>query len=116
MPSDPVPLLDFKHLRSGQVYRVRRAFLDADGLDCKVDPDLPMPVRGMRAEAYLTGHEHRVGEEWTYLTHRVSGPGELVLLCVRDPEGYREEIPLRTRIQTLKELKIPSLQEIMCSA
>ena len=30
-------------------------FLDAGGLPCRVDPSLPMPVRGMRAEAYRTG-------------------------------------------------------------
>ncbi len=30
-------------------------FLDAGGLPCRVDPTLPMPVRGMRAEAYRTG-------------------------------------------------------------
>jgi PAS domain S-box-containing protein len=30
-------------------------FLDAGGLSCRVDPSLPMPVRGMRAEAYRTG-------------------------------------------------------------
>ena len=30
-------------------------FLDAGGLSCRVDPALPMPVRGMRAEAYHTG-------------------------------------------------------------
>jgi PAS domain S-box-containing protein len=30
-------------------------FLDAGDLPCRVDPTLPMPVRGMRAEAYHTG-------------------------------------------------------------
>ena len=30
-------------------------FLDAGGLSCRMDPTLPMPVRGMRAEAYRTG-------------------------------------------------------------
>jgi PAS domain S-box-containing protein len=30
-------------------------FLDAGGLTCRVDPNLPMPVRGIRAEAYRTG-------------------------------------------------------------
>ena len=30
-------------------------FLDAGGLPCRVDPNLPMPIRGMRAEAYRTG-------------------------------------------------------------
>lgn len=31
-------------------------FLDAGGADCTVDPDLPMPIRGLRAEAYHTGN------------------------------------------------------------
>lgn len=30
-------------------------FLDDGGLQCDVDPELPMPVRGLRAEAYRTG-------------------------------------------------------------
>jgi len=30
-------------------------FLDAGGLPCTVDPSLPMPIRGLRAEAYRTG-------------------------------------------------------------
>lgn len=30
-------------------------FLDAGGLPCTVDPTLPMPIRGLRAEAYLSG-------------------------------------------------------------
>lgn len=30
-------------------------FLDAGGLDCTVDPSLPMPIRGLRAEAYRSG-------------------------------------------------------------
>jgi len=30
-------------------------FLDAGGLPCTVDPDLPMPIRGLREEAYRTG-------------------------------------------------------------
>jgi hypothetical protein len=62
------PLLDYKHLRAGQVYRVRRAFVA------------------------LGGHEHRVGEERTYLTHAVSDEGATVTLLFRDAEGYRESI------------------------
>ena len=58
MKPNRVPLLDFKHLRSGQVYRVRRAFVDADA------------------------REHRVGEEWTYLTRSFSDSGEVVTLLV----------------------------------
>lgn len=30
-------------------------FLEAGGLPCTVAPDLPMPIRGLRAEAYETG-------------------------------------------------------------
>ena len=30
-------------------------FLDSGGLPCSVDPDLPMPIRGLRAEAYQRG-------------------------------------------------------------
>lgn len=29
-------------------------FLEAGGMPCTVDPDLPMPIRGLRAEAYET--------------------------------------------------------------
>jgi len=30
-------------------------FLESGGLPCSVDPSLPMPIRGLRAEAYQTG-------------------------------------------------------------
>jgi PAS domain S-box-containing protein len=30
-------------------------FLESGGLPCSVDPSLPMPIRGLRAEAYRTG-------------------------------------------------------------
>lgn len=30
-------------------------FLEAGNLPCNVDPDLPMPIRGLRAEAYASG-------------------------------------------------------------
>jgi len=30
-------------------------FLDAGGMDCRVDPALPMPIRGLREMAYTTG-------------------------------------------------------------
>ena len=30
-------------------------FLESGGLECTVDPSLPMPIRGLRAEAYKTG-------------------------------------------------------------
>jgi PAS domain S-box-containing protein len=31
-------------------------FLESGGLPCTVDPNLPMPVRGLRGEVYKTGH------------------------------------------------------------
>jgi PAS domain S-box-containing protein len=34
-------------------------FLDSGGLPCTVDPSLPMPIRGLRAEAYRTGKVER---------------------------------------------------------
>ena len=30
-------------------------FLEAGGLPCTVDPELPMPIRGLRSRAYITG-------------------------------------------------------------
>lgn len=44
-----VALLD-RHCTENEVM-----FLDAGGLPCTVDPLLPMPIRGLRAEAYRTG-------------------------------------------------------------
>jgi signal transduction histidine kinase len=44
-------------------------FLDAGGLPCTVDPELPMPIRGLRSEAYHTGqvvHDNDFeASEWT---------------------------------------------------
>jgi PAS domain S-box-containing protein len=46
-------------------------FLDAGGLPCTVDPSLPMPVRGLRAEAYRTGEvvyeNNFAASKWTEL-------------------------------------------------
>ena len=46
-------------------------FLDSGGLPCKVDPSLPMPVRGLRAEAYHTGKvvycNDFLGSDWINL-------------------------------------------------
>ncbi|MBM3242765.1 PAS domain S-box protein [Candidatus Poribacteria bacterium] len=43
-------------------------FLDAGGLPCSVDPTLPMPIRGLRGEAYHTGktvfHNNFSTSEW----------------------------------------------------
>lgn len=43
-------------------------FLDSGGLPCSVDPSLPMPIRGLRAEAYRTGkvvyENNFAGSEW----------------------------------------------------
>ncbi|RJR23079.1 MAG: PAS domain S-box protein [Nitrospiraceae bacterium] len=44
-------------------------FLDPGGFPCSVNPDLPMPVRGLRAEAYRSGqpvyHNDFQGSPWT---------------------------------------------------
>lgn len=46
-------------------------FLDAGGLPCTVDPDLPMPIRGLRAEAYKNTktvyHNNFADSKWTDL-------------------------------------------------
>jgi len=43
-------------------------FLEAGGLPCTVDPELPMPIRGLRAEAYHTNkavyHNDFMKSEW----------------------------------------------------
>ncbi|MFA6001183.1 MAG: SpoIIE family protein phosphatase [Thermoleophilia bacterium] len=43
-------------------------FLDAGGMPCTVDPSLPMPIRGLRAEAYRTSkpaiENDFAGSEW----------------------------------------------------
>jgi signal transduction histidine kinase len=43
-------------------------FLEAGGLPCDVDPDLPMPIRGLRAQAYETNstvyHNDFMNSEW----------------------------------------------------
>lgn len=43
-------------------------FLEAGGLPCDVDPELPMPIRGLRAEAYRTNkavyHNDFMNSEW----------------------------------------------------
>ncbi|HOP31188.1 MAG TPA: PAS domain S-box protein [Spirochaetota bacterium] len=43
-------------------------FLESGGYNCTVDPSLPMPVRGLRGEAYRTGkpvyHNDFAGSEW----------------------------------------------------
>ncbi len=46
-------------------------FLDSGGLPCTVDPSLPMPIRGLRAEAYRNTkavyHNNFADSEWTDL-------------------------------------------------
>ncbi len=46
-------------------------FLDAGGRPCTVDPELPMPIRGLREEAYRTGrpvyHNDFAGSKWANL-------------------------------------------------
>lgn len=43
-------------------------FLEAGGMPCDVDPELPMPIRGLRAEAYHTNstvyHNNFMKSEW----------------------------------------------------
>ena len=43
-------------------------FLEAGGLPCDVDPELPMPIRGLRAEAYYSNktvyHNDFMNSEW----------------------------------------------------
>ncbi len=43
-------------------------FLEAGGLSCEVDPDLPMPIRGLRGEAYAQDkavyHNDFMNSEW----------------------------------------------------
>ncbi len=43
-------------------------FLDAGGLPCDVNPELPMPIRGLRAEAYYSNkaayHNDFMNSEW----------------------------------------------------
>jgi PAS domain S-box-containing protein len=54
-------------------------FLDAGGLPCSVDPSLPMPIRGLRAEAYHAGaavfENDFAGSPWT----RFMPPGHAAL-------------------------------------
>jgi len=46
-------------------------FLDSGGLPCTVDPNLPMPIRGLRAEAYRNTetvyHNNFADSKWTDL-------------------------------------------------
>ena len=46
-------------------------FLDSGGLSCTVDPNLPMPIRGLRAEAYRNAetvyHNNFADSKWTDL-------------------------------------------------
>ena len=46
-------------------------FLEAGGLPCSVSPELPMPIRGLRADAYLTNkvvyHNDFMNSEWVEL-------------------------------------------------
>ncbi|KKK50158.1 hypothetical protein LCGC14_3127830, partial [marine sediment metagenome] len=43
-------------------------FLDSGGLPCSVDPYLPMPIRGLRGDAYSTGkavyHNDFMNSKW----------------------------------------------------
>ena len=54
-------------------------FLEAGGLPCVVDPELPMPVRGLRAQCYKTGkpayENDFAGSNW----HKLLPPGHVKL-------------------------------------
>ncbi|MCB2226191.1 MAG: response regulator [Desulfarculaceae bacterium] len=54
-------------------------FLEAGGLPCLVDPELPMPVRGLRAQCYKTGkpvyENDFAGSNW----HKLLPPGHVKL-------------------------------------
>jgi transcriptional regulator with GAF, ATPase, and Fis domain len=54
-------------------------FLEAGGLPCDVDPELPMPIRGLRAEAYQSNravyHNDFMHSEWIAFMP----PGHVVL-------------------------------------
>jgi PAS domain S-box-containing protein len=66
-------------------------FLDSGGLPCSVDPSLPMPIRGLRAEAYRTGkavYDNRFKEsEWRYFMPEGHTPLENVLFAPMSLEG-----------------------------
>lgn len=57
-------------------------FLEAGGLSCTVDPNLPMPIRGLRAESYHSGKtvcdNDFMNSEWTELLP----PGHVTLTNV----------------------------------
>ena len=61
-------LLDYRTLRSGGLYRVRRSFTDNNS------------------------RLHRVGEEWTYLGYREDG--STVVFLVRGSSGEQRAVPL----------------------
>jgi len=54
-------------------------FLESGGLPCDVNPDLPMPIRGLRAEAYRNGkavyHNNFMNSKWI----KFMPPGHVVL-------------------------------------
>lgn len=54
-------------------------FLESGGLPCSVDPELPMPIRGLRSEAYRTGkaayNNDFMKSEWV----KFMPPGHVVL-------------------------------------
>jgi len=60
-------------------------FLDSGGLNCTVDPSLPMPIRGLRERAYRTGqtvYENDFSNsEWTQLLPAGHAPLENVLFA-----------------------------------
>ena len=84
-------------------------FLDSGGLPCSVDPSLPMPIRGLRAEAYRTGktvYDNKFsGSEWVkYIPERhvslenvlfaplvIEGKAVGLLGLANKPGGFNED-------------------------
>lgn len=70
-------------------------FLESGGVECTVDPDLPMPVRGLRERAYATGEtvweNDFDGSEWAALLPEGHVRLENVLFApiTRDGDGGR---------------------------
>jgi len=66
-------------------------FLDAGGLPCTVDPELPMPIRGLRAETYRSGRalfeNDFAGSEWMDFMPEGHARLENVLFAPLEIEG-----------------------------
>ncbi|MBF0291447.1 MAG: PAS domain S-box protein [Nitrospinae bacterium] len=54
-------------------------FLDPGGRECTVDPTLPMPIRGLRGEAYKTGYSAYDNDFWHSDWMKFMPPGHVTL-------------------------------------